>query len=152
MQDAPVFWITFSFIPETLMLPDHAAFAKINVFKAFFGFWQGNTLIQHNILRIPGFFVQNRVDIPILCQQAALAHHLLTLWRTVTACVPVLRPGLERCTMKQVFWLVEPMWNRGICPQINQYDQSRKVCRLKRLCWKTHNLWGHRPTKSGESH
>ena len=43
------------------MLPDHAAFAKINVFKAFFGFWQGNTLIQHNILRIPGFFVQNRV-------------------------------------------------------------------------------------------
>ncbi len=95
--------------------------------------------------------MQNKVDIPIPCQQAALAHHLLALLRTVTAGVPVLRPCSERCTMKQVFWLVEPMWNRGISPQINQYDQGRKVCRLKRLCWKTHNLWGHRPAKPDES-
>jgi len=43
------------------MLPDQADFAKTNGFKVLFGFWQGNTLIQHNILRIPGFFVQNRV-------------------------------------------------------------------------------------------
>ncbi|ANU46959.1 hypothetical protein ADH76_29870 [Enterocloster clostridioformis] len=38
---------------------------------------------------------------------------------------------LGKDTMKQVFWLVEPMWNRGIFPQINQYGQGRKVCWLK---------------------
>ena len=117
-----------------------ADFTKNNGFKAFSGFWQGNTLIQPQCSADSQFFMQNRVNIPILCQQVAPARHLLDLLRTVTAGVSVLRHCSERYTMKHVFWLVEPMWNRGISPQISQYVQGRKVCRLKRLCWKTHNF------------
>ena len=110
---------------------------------------KGILWFNHNIQQIPGFSVQNRMDIPILFQQAAPASHSLALWRTVTAYVPVLSPCSERYTIKQVFWLVELMWNRGISPQITQYSQGRKVCRLKGLCWKAHNLCGHRPAKPG---
>ena len=108
------------------MPPAKADFTKANGFKAFSGFWQGNPLIQPQYSAYSRLFVQNKVDIPIPCQQAALAHHLLALLRTVTADVPVLGPCSERCTMKQVFRLVEPMWNRGISPQINQYGQGQK--------------------------
>ena len=125
---------------------------KTTVLRRFPASGRGILWFNHNIQRIPGFSVQNRVDIPILCQQVAPARHLLALWRTVTACVPVLSPCSERYTMKQVFWFVEPMWNRGTSTQISQYNQGRKVCRLKRLCWITHNLWGHRPAKPGERH
>ena len=89
------------------------------------------TLIQPQYTADSRLFVQNGVDIPILFQQAAPARHLLTLWRTVTTCVPVLRPNSEDGTIKQVFWLVGPIWNKGISPQISQYGQGRKVCRLK---------------------
>ena len=46
MLEAPVFWITFSGISYKLMPRAKADFTKNNSFKAFSGFWQGNTLIQ----------------------------------------------------------------------------------------------------------
>ena len=113
------------------MLPDHATFAKTNVFKAFFGFWQGNPLVQHNILRIPGFFVQNRVGYTTpMPTSNSIPPSLSPVTHRDGLCAGF-KTQFGRCTMKQVFWLVEPMWSRGISPQISQYDQGRKVCRLK---------------------
>ena len=109
------------------MPPAKADFTKTNGFKAFSGFWQGNPLIQ------PQYSADSRL---FRAKQGGYTNPMPTSGSSSTS--------------KQVFWLVEPMWNRGISPQINQYDQGRKVCRLKRLCWKTHNLWGHRPAKPGE--
>ena len=87
------------------MPPAKADFTKTNGFKAFSGFWQGNPLIQ------PQYSADSR------------------LFRAKQT-NPMPTSG-SSSTSKQVFWLVEPMWNRGISPQINQYDQGRKVCRLK---------------------
>ena len=122
MLDALVFWILFSCISEKLMPRAKADFTKNNGFKAFSGFWQGNPLIQPQYSADSRLFRAKQGGYPILCQQVAPARHLLVLWRTVTACVPVLSPCSERYTMKQVFWFVEPMWNRGISSQIGQYD------------------------------
>ena len=71
--------------------------------------------------------MQNRVNIPLLCQQVAPARHLLDLLRIVTAGVSVLRHCSERYTMKHVFWLVEPMWNRGISPKSTNMARGESV-------------------------
>ena len=118
----PCFLNTFSCISEKLMPPAKADFTKTNGFKAFSGFWQENTLIQ------PQYSADSRL---FRAKQGGYPNPMPTSDSIPTSFSPVThRDGLcagfktqfGRCTMKQVFWLVEPMWSRGISPQINQYD------------------------------
>lgn len=134
MLEAPVFWITYSCVPEKLMPPDKADFAQTNGFKAFPGTRQANPLIQSKYPADFRFFPTKQSGYSCRMPSSDSSPPLLALWRTVTARVPVLSPVSERCTMQWVFRLVEPMWNSGISLPIRRYRQGRKVCRLKGLC------------------
>ena len=127
-----------------------ADFTKNNGFKAFYGFRQGNTLIQPQYTEDSRLFRAKQGGYPNPMPTSVSGLPSLSPVTHRDALYAGFKPLLGRYTMKQVFWFVEPMWNRGTSTQISQYNQGRKVCRLKRLCWITHNLWGHRPAKPGE--
>ena len=122
MLDAPVFWILFSCISEKLMPRAKADFTKNNGFKAFYGFRQGNTLIQPQYTEDSRLFRAKQGGYPNPMPTSVSGLPSLSPVTHRDALYAGFKPLLGRYTMKQVFWLVEPMGSRGISPQISQYD------------------------------
>ena len=91
------------------MPPDKADFAQTNGLKAFPGILLGNPLIQSQSTAALRLFLQNRADIPAVCRQVIPPPPYLSPVTHRDRRVPVLSPGLERCTMERVFRLVGPM-------------------------------------------
>ena len=122
MLDAPIFWILFSCISEKLMPRAKADFTKNNGFKAFYGFRQGNTLIQPQYTEDSRLFRAKQGGYPNPMPTSVSGLPSLSPVTHRDALYAGFKPLLGRYTMKQVFWLVEPMGSRGISPQISQYD------------------------------
>ena len=118
----PCFLNTFSCISEKLMPRAKADFTKNNGFKAFYGFRQGNTLIQPQYTEDSRLFRAKQGGYPNPMPTSVSGLPSLSPVTHRDALYAGFKPLLGRYTMKQVFWLVEPMGSRGISPQISQYD------------------------------
>ena len=113
------------------MPPGNADLAQANGFKAFPGIRQGDSLIQSRYQADYQLFPTKQSGYPCRMPSSDSSPPSLSPVTRRVGCVPVLRPGSERCTMKQVSRLIGPMWNKGIFLQIRRYCQGRKVRRLK---------------------
>ena len=113
------------------MPPDKAGSAQTNGFKAFPGIRQGNPLIQSRYPADFRLFPTKQSGYPCRMPSSDSSPPSLSPVTRRVGRVPVLRPGSERCTMKQVSRLIGPMWNKGIFLQIRRYCQGRKVRWLK---------------------
>ena len=147
----PLFFeLTFSCIPEKLMLSDKADFAQTKGFKVFPGIKQGNPLIKSQYPADSRVFPRKQSGYP--CRMPSSDSSLPSVSTVAHRDRPCagFKARLGKMYHGAGISALEPMCNRGISLQIRRYYQGQNVCWLKSGWRKSHPTKVHRPAKPSE--